>query len=121
MRVMVIEDDADLLEAVCEALEDEGFDAVACSGGAEALARLRVEPPPAVILLDLMMPVMSGWQFLDHRREDPTLADIPVVVMTASRNYDPAALDAHACLEKPVSFARLVDAVRRYGGPGGAT
>jgi two-component system, chemotaxis family, chemotaxis protein CheY len=117
IRVMVIEDDADLLEAVCEALEHEGFEAIPCAGGATALARLREAPRPDVILLDLMMPVMSGWQFLDRRREDPSLVAIPVVVMTASRNYDPASLDARECLEKPVSFARLVDAVRRYATP----
>ena len=64
-RVLVIDDDADIRGALVGALEDEGYRAMSAANGLEALEVLRILPtPPSVILLDLMMPVMDGWQFL---------------------------------------------------------
>jgi CheY-like chemotaxis protein len=67
-----------------------------------------------VILLDLMMPVMNGWQFRTAQQRHPDLADIPVVIVTAGLNTDAAARDlaAHCCLKKPVSIEDLLDAVQ---------
>ncbi len=109
--VLVVEDDALIRDAVVELLAFEGVEAVAAGNGAEALAQLRRrEVAPALILLDLMMPVMNGWQFRAAQLADPDLAAIPVVVMSAS---DPDGLQADAVLEKPFEASVLLDAVAR--------
>ncbi len=109
--VLVVEDDALIREAVVELLECEGFEAVAAWNGADALRRLRRhEIAPALILLDLMMPVMNGWQFRAAQLADPELAAIPVVVMSAS---DPEGVAADAVIEKPFEVQALLDAIAR--------
>ncbi len=109
--VMVVEDDALIRELVLELLTVEGFEAVAARNGAEALESLRGGGArPALILLDLMMPVMNGWQFREEQLGDPALADIPVVVMSAS---DPAAVPADAVVPKPFPAAALLEVVAR--------
>ncbi|HVV82053.1 MAG TPA: ATP-binding protein [Kofleriaceae bacterium] len=113
--VLVVDDDEALRESVCELLEEEGVRAVPCDSGAAALAYLRAgHPPPAVILLDLMMPVMNGWQFRGEQRRDPALASIPVVAMTATR--DVKGLEVDEVLFKPIGFHKLLEAVRRHVG-----
>jgi CheY-like chemotaxis protein len=82
---MVVDDDATIRHALAELLIDDGHEVVSVENGREALARLRDgSPRPCLILLDLMMPVMSGHEFLDHRSKDPELAGIPTVVITAA-------------------------------------
>jgi CheY-like chemotaxis protein len=109
--VMVVEDDALIRELVIDILGQEGFTAVGARDGAEALDRLRQERlRPALILLDLMMPGMNGWQFRAEQLKDPVLARIPVVVMSAS---DGAEIVAEARVEKPFGIAALLDAVAR--------
>ena len=101
---MVIEDDADLREAITEILEEDLFRVVPASNGAEALAILDASPQlPGMILLDLMMPVMSGIQFRAAQRSNPRLASIPVVVMSAVTGGDAkaSALEPDAFLPKP--------------------
>ncbi len=109
--VLVVEDDDFIRDAVVELLAFEGVEAVAVGDGAEALLRLRRrEVLPALILLDLMMPVMNGWQFRAAQLADPELASIPVVVMSAS---DPEGVQADAVLAKPFEARVLLDAVAR--------
>jgi CheY-like chemotaxis protein len=79
---MVVDDD--IRSVVHELLEDEGHRVLAASNSSEALALLRQGPRPRVVLLDLMMPVMNGWQFLQTVRRQPPLASIPIVVITAA-------------------------------------
>jgi CheY-like chemotaxis protein len=110
--VLVIDDDADLREALCEALNDAGYTTLQAGDGREALALLRASPPPQLIILDLMMPIMNGWEFRDEQRRDPELEKIPVVVMTASRDFDRPALAAADYLQKPVSLQVLFDVLR---------
>jgi CheY-like chemotaxis protein len=89
--------------------------------GRAALAYLRCHPAPRLILLDLMMPVMDGWQFLAERHRDPGLAAVPVVVCTASSGIDAPgvwAMGAEDVLHKPADPDDVLDAVRRYSGPG---
>src|SRR5690242_7123757 len=82
--LLVVEDDADVREALIEVLADHGYFALAAANGREALEILRAEGPrPSVILLDIMMPVMDGQQFRAAQLEDPELAAIPVIVLSA--------------------------------------
>jgi CheY-like chemotaxis protein len=82
--VMVVEDDQGIRESVCQILEDEGFPTVSACNGKEALVALRnMTPLPRLILLDLMMPIMNGWEFYELISRDKTVSFIPVVVMSA--------------------------------------
>src|SRR5688500_17713436 len=102
-RVLVVEDDEGIREALCDLLATEGFDVTSAVHGADALEKLRGNgEKPNVILLDLMMPVMDGWAFRAEQRRDPALAAIPVVVITASRSADVASLEPRAFLKKPI-------------------
>src|SRR4051794_28574938 len=82
--ILVVDDDPDLRDTLGQILEDEGYSVAAASNGREALAYLRERPAPSLILLDLMMPVMDGWQFRSEQRLDSVLAKIPVLVISAS-------------------------------------
>jgi CheY-like chemotaxis protein len=108
--VLVVEDDADIRESVCQILEDEGFPTVSASNGKEALATLRIlELPPRLILLDLMMPIMNGWEFYELISRDKTVSAIPVVVMSAQDT------DVYAgslrLLRKPLHLDQLLSTV----------
>lgn len=111
--VMVVDDDDALRESICELLEDDGYAAVEMDSGVSALTRLQNgHPKPALILLDLMMPGMSGWEFRERQLRDSMLSDIPVIVMTASRDLQ--GISAAEVLYKPVTRARLLEAVERH-------
>jgi len=107
--VMIVEDDRDTREMLARFLELEGFDVREAANGQAALEALREDSRTCVILLDLMMPVMNGWQFRKAQSNDPELSKIPVVVVTAAgaREQIPA-IDADAWLAKPVDFDRLL-------------
>jgi len=112
--VLVVDDDEDLRRTVMMVLAEEGYHVREAANGAEALSLLHDGPLPDVILLDLMMPVMNGEQFRRAQSEDPSLADVPVVVMTAAgaRAAEPiAAMGPTRVLHKPVGLAPLLDAV----------
>ena len=81
--ILIVEDDSDLREALSEVLRDEGYSVESAADGREALDRLRRDLRPSLILLDLTMPVMNGWQFRAEQRRDPALSEIPVVVLSA--------------------------------------
>jgi CheY-like chemotaxis protein len=115
---MIVDDDEDLRETVSSILEDDGYAVTRAAGGAEALALLSAAPrAPDLILLDLMMPGMNGWQFRDRQRRIPTLARIPVMVLTASRSLHLNPIDAKAIVFKPLHVEELLGAVRRAIGP----
>lgn len=111
-RVLIVEDEAGIREALADILHDEGFDVEGAENGAIALARLRSAEPPCVVLLDLMMPVMSGWQVVQAMRDSAALNDIPVVVVTANPAHSPSGPPVRAVLSKPVDIERLVETVR---------
>src|SRR5579862_1066400 len=111
--LLVVEDDADIREALDGLLSMEGFRVSGCSNGREALDWLRNSPKPDLILLDLMMPVMDGWQFRVAQKEDPELAHIPVLALSADSTAKAAAIDAEAYLKKPVDYDTLVDTIDR--------
>lgn len=106
--ILIVEDDLDIREALAEALGFEGYDVFLAENGREALDVLREGPLPHVILLDLLMPVMSGWQFRQEQLADPALAGIPVIVVSASAPGD-AQPDRY--LPKPFSIDELLSAV----------
>ena len=116
--LLVVDDDPGIRESLAELLHDEGYVVLTAINGQDALARLRTSGDrPCVILLDLMMPVMSGWEFLELAETDQTLAAIPVVVVSAM----PAPLapseargGVKACLHKPLKLDQLLDLVHQY-------
>jgi CheY-like chemotaxis protein len=113
--VLLVEDDVDVREAVTDTLEDAGYRVTAARHGQEALALLRDgRARPCLILLDLMMPVMDGWQFRELQSKDPALADIPVVALSAHGGLH--ALGAADHLRKPVQLRALMEVVERFCG-----
>ncbi|MGH7933107.1 MAG: response regulator [Candidatus Binataceae bacterium] len=120
--VLVVDDDADALEALVNILELEGFKAAGARNGRVALDYLRSHPVPDLIILDLMMPEMDGWSFRNEIKKDPVLASLPIVVVTA---YTAAKVDVDAILVKPIDIERLFDTMddllaRRAGHEGEA-
>jgi CheY-like chemotaxis protein len=103
--VVVIDDDDDWRDLVVGFLTESGFDAMGFSNGREALAALRRrDGAPAVILLDLEMPGMNGWEFRSEQLRDPRLARIPVVIASSA---DPGSMEADARLAKPYDSGEL--------------
>jgi len=111
--VLVVDDDFDIREALSDVLASEGYSVVTAADGGEALDRLRAGIRPDVMLLDLMMPRVSGVEVIDALRKDESLRQIPVVVCSANRGYGPDDLGVHDVLRKPVSVEELLDAVAR--------
>jgi CheY-like chemotaxis protein len=112
--VLVIEDEDQARELLVEILNLEGFKAVGFSNGAEALNYLRNSAPPCLIVLDILMPVMNGRQFRAAMLEQPRLAKIPVIVVTALEVAAARDLNAVYVLRKPVDIEVLLNAVRAY-------
>jgi two-component system, chemotaxis family, chemotaxis protein CheY len=114
-RVLVVEDEPYLCDLIADVLEAEGHLPTKAANGLEALNHLTTDPPQ-LILLDLMMPVMDGWEFMTGLRSNPAWADIPVVLITAV--YDVARSQqetgAKAVITKPFDIDQLVDVVNSY-------
>jgi CheY-like chemotaxis protein len=119
--ILIVEDDVNLRETLGMILEDEGYRTAMVSNGREALNHLRSAPPPCLILLDLTMPVMTGWEFRIEQRRDPALAEIPVVVISAVASSAERinALDAAAYFRKPLDVDALLQTIARHCGPTG--
>ncbi len=107
--VLVVDDDLDIREALADILEDAGFSVMTAANGREALTLLRkLDTPPAVILLDLMMPILDGYGFLEEHRKDASLAAIPVAIITAGHGVDRSRIDqVTPILPKPINVPRL--------------
>jgi len=110
---MLVDDDPDARALVGMTLRERGYDVVECSNGLDALEHLRAPSKPDVIVLDLLMPVMDGWQFRVEQKRDPVLATIPVVALSGDSSSKAAAIDAEAYLAKPVAPASIAAAVER--------
>lgn len=113
--ILIVEDDGDIREALTEVLSEEGYRVASVVHGAAALAWLRARAAPRLILLDLMMPVMNGWEFRETQRRDERLSAIPVVVVSADGGAREAARQFDAgFLPKPVDLDSLLDVVARF-------
>ncbi|HEV8321474.1 MAG TPA: response regulator [Myxococcota bacterium] len=114
--VFVVEDDADAREMLSQVLALEGYFVVAAANGREALEHLRRGAQPCVILIDLMMPVMNGWEFRSEQVRDPDLAGIPLVVISGDGGIDQkaASVGADGWLRKPIDLDTLLATVERY-------
>lgn len=118
--ILVIDDDHDIREFLGGLLTQEGYAVTATSNGEQALWYLREAAPPALILLDLHMPVMNGPRFLVELRLDPRLCDVPVIIVSGEGDVKRRAEASGVTfyLEKPIEVRVLLAAVRRFGGPG---
>jgi CheY-like chemotaxis protein len=115
--VLIVEDDPDARDALAIILEEAGYEVLCAGDGAEALGRLGDRQGRCnLILLDLMMPVMNGWDFRRKQKAAPALAGIPVVLMSAGARLAAATgeLDAAGYVSKPVEVDDLLDTVRRH-------
>jgi CheY-like chemotaxis protein len=117
--ILVIEDDPECREAVVFVLELEGYRVVAVEHGLAGLHYLDAHDPPALILLDLMLPVMDGWRFVSEQRARPALAAIPVVLMSGERDLAKQAtrLGVAGSIEKPLAIDALAATVRKFATP----
>jgi two-component system, OmpR family, alkaline phosphatase synthesis response regulator PhoP len=116
IAVLVVDDEMDIREAVAEVLAEEGYEVHAAGDGAEALRKAR-SVHPSLVLLDLMMPGMNGWEFRAAQSRDPELRDIPVVVLSALGRV--AGLDAEGFIQKPFDLEELLSAVKAHAHGGG--
>src|SRR5262245_8452736 len=114
--ILIVDDDNDNLSSLRMALETEGHHVSTASDGQQALEFLRsVKHLPDIILLDLMMPRMNGWEFNKERQRDPRLAGIPIIVVTAMMDAKDAAepIKPVAILQKPIMLERLLITIEK--------
>jgi CheY-like chemotaxis protein len=115
-RILVVEDDVDMLDTFLLVLESEGHAVTGAIHGQDALEKLAAGPRPDLILLDLMMPVMTGWEVYEALEADPALAGIPVIFASAAGvppEVAPSRPTAH--LRKPIQLATLLETIQRLG------
>jgi CheY-like chemotaxis protein len=113
--VLVVDDDQAIREALSDVLGELGYDVAVAGDGQQALDCLRQGCNPYVILLDLGMPVMDGWQFRRELLQDPRFAGLNVVVITAVRDQRVDALQVTDVLTKPVQLERLLEILETKG------
>ncbi|ADO74324.1 response regulator [Stigmatella aurantiaca] len=119
--LLVVDDDHDILLALQDVLETEGYQVSVAHDGREALEQLKGGLRPELILLDLMMPEVSGWAFRAEQRSDAELASIPVVVVSGQgvSSREVARLGVAGYLRKPVDLDDLLNTVERFASPDG--
>lgn len=116
--ILIVEDDDDIRNALQELLETEGFGVWTAGDGQEALDKLRELPTPCLILLDLMMPVMNGHEFLEVKSSQVKLAPIPVVVVSAVADRTKVPTDhVKEFVKKPIDLDLLLRVVQQYCRP----
>jgi two-component system response regulator CpxR len=113
MKVLVVDDEAEIRDSLCEFFEDEGYSVSSAANGNEALGVLdEDDEPPGIVILDLVMPGMSGNELYSRMQSDPRLSDVPVLVSTSNPSLVPRGVHA---LRKPVDLVQLLAMVRRHG------
>jgi CheY-like chemotaxis protein len=112
--ILVVEDHDYARDALTRLLAATGYDVVEAADGREALALLAKGPRPDLILLDLMMPVMDGWEFMKRQRRDWRLCTIPTIVVTGVPSHDPRCLEMPVVrfLPKPYTGEQLMSAIQ---------
>jgi CheY-like chemotaxis protein len=117
VSILIVEDEPSIRAVLTEILEDEGYSVASVSNGLQALVYLRgYTDRPRLILLDLGMPVMSGWEFREEQQRDGTIREIPVIIMSALPGLDriAALLGVAGCLDKPININLLLGMVAQY-------
>jgi CheY-like chemotaxis protein len=115
--IMVVEDDSEIRDLLRDALVDHGYQSIAATNGADALAQLRSRPQkPCLIVLDIRMPELNGWEFRRAQKADPDLGSIPLVLFTAHANATGVAeeMNAAGCLKKPATLEALLAMVELH-------
>ena len=117
--ILVVDDDPDVRDAIAGVLSDEGYQVTSAGNGREALEQLHRRSRPSLILLDMVMPDMDGWNFRMELKKEPALAEIPVVILSAHGNVRDAALALGAAdyLRKPLRAESLLEIAERYCRP----
>lgn len=117
--ILIVEDDVDVRETLAEVLTEEGYNIVAFAGGRAALEHLRTsQARPGLILLDLMMPNMDGWEFRAEQQRNVNLTKVPTVILSADGNVDKnmSSLQADGYLRKPIHIRTLLQLVESFCG-----
>lgn len=114
--ILIVEDDADIRNDLAAILEDEGYAVMRAADGAEALDQLKASRRPNAILLDLMMPVMDGWQLRQELLKDPGLAKIPIIVLSgvADARRETTLLGAAGYVDKPLKLSQLLNLLAEH-------
>ncbi len=119
--ILIAEDNDDIRETLEDTLKNEGYIVETAKNGKIALQKLKELPSPSLILLDLMMPVMSGWEFLDAQKSNAVLESHHVVVISAVEATqsleDPTPLETAGSIMKPIALGPLLSKVREHCGP----
>jgi CheY-like chemotaxis protein len=110
--ILIVDDDVPSTESLSDILIGEGYAVAVARNGKEALMHLHDGSLPQLIILDLFMPEMDGWEFRKEQLKDDALRHIPVVVMTGASVY--AGIDANIIVHKPLDVARFVSIIERY-------
>ena len=116
-QILLVEDDEVILHLLKELLEGAGYQVASAGNGQEALGFLRSGADrPSIILLDLMMPVMDGFEFMSAQKEDPALAKIPVIAMSADNQIKEKLRETTACdyFKKPAKIATILELIEHY-------
>jgi len=108
--VLVVDDDRGVRDSLVELFEEEGYDVESAANGLEALECMK-RARPSIVILDLMMPVMNGWELYERMKSDPLLCSIPVCILSASMSQVP---DAECVLAKPITATRLLEAIQQH-------
>jgi two-component system, chemotaxis family, chemotaxis protein CheY len=113
--LLVIEDDHDTRVEIRAAFEEAGYSVISATEGTEGLKLLRTSDPlPCAILLDMMLPIMAGEEFLNTKAQDPRAAKIPVIVFTASKTPIPKMPQVVATFQKPVDIHKLIAVINKH-------
>lgn len=114
--ILIIEDDPDIRDTMAQILDEEGYRTFTASSGLDALQQLRDGLRPHLILLDLMMPIMDGWQFREEQEKNPAIAAIPVVLISAAGQIgrDVPRITRGTYIRKPISFEVLLSTVEKF-------
>lgn len=111
--LLLVEDDPDIRTTLKEVLELEGYSVLSAANGKEAYDLLKTSPKPCLILLDLMMPVMNGWEFLEAQQSHAKIANVPVIVVSAAGDKAKSA-KAHGFIKKPIEVDGLLEMIERF-------
>ena len=114
--ILVVDDDDDFRESLCEVLAEAGYPVQQAENGAVALQRAQ-EEQPGVVLLDLKMPVLDGWGVMERMRKDPKTSAVPILILSAyGFEWEAELLGAQGYIPKAVGMDEILERVRKAAG-----